>query len=54
MKTLYEIVATPLTYAVVNWLERTENMDIYDAPRSLNPFGVFGDRDEASYNAASA
>ena len=53
-KTLYEIAATPLTYAVVNWLKRTENMDIYDAPRSLNPFGVFGDSKEASYNAASA
>ena len=53
-KTLYEIVATPLTYVVVNWLKRTEKMDIYDAPRSLNPFGVFGDPDEASYNAASA
>ncbi len=53
-KTLYEIAATPLTYGVVNWLKRTEKMDIYDAPRSLNPFGVFGDPDEASYNAASA
>ena len=53
-KTLYEIAATPLTYVVVNWLKRTEKMDIYDAPRSLNPFGVFGDPDEASYNAASA
>ena len=53
-KTLYEIAATPLTYAVVNWLKRTENMDIYDAPRSLNPFGVFGDSKVASYNAASA
>ena len=53
-KTLYEIAATPLTYVVVNWLKRTEKMDIYDAPRSLNPFGVFGDPDDASYNAASA
>ena len=52
-KTLYEIVATPFTYMVVNWLKRTERMDIYDAPRSLNPFGVFGDRDQRSFNAAS-
>ncbi len=51
-KTLYEIVATPLTYMVVNWLKRNEKMDIYDAPRSLNPFGVFGDLEESSYNAA--
>ena len=52
-KTLYEIVATPFTYMVVNWLKRTERMDIYDAPRSLNPFGVFSDGDQASFNAAT-
>lgn len=52
-KTLYEIVATPFTYMVVNWLKRTERMDIYDAPRSLNPFGVFGNGDQASFNAAT-
>lgn len=53
-KTIYEILATPLTYVVVNWLKRTEKMDIYDAPRSLNPFGVFGDPEQTSYNAAGA
>ncbi len=53
-KTLYEIAATPFTYLVVNWLKRTERMDIYDAPRSLNPFGVFGNSNQASYNAANA
>ena len=52
-KTLYEIVATPFTYMVVNWLKRTERMDIYDAPRSLNPFGVFGDDHQRSFNAAT-
>ncbi len=52
-KTLYEILATPFTYMVVNWLKRTERMDIYDAPSSLNPFGVFGDSDQASFNAAT-
>ena len=52
-KTLYEILATPFTYMVVNWLKRTEKMDIYDAPSSLNPFGVFGDSDQASFNAAT-
>ena len=49
-KSVYEIVATPLTYAVVAWLKRTEQMDVYDAPRSLNPFGVFGSGDR---NAAA-
>ncbi len=50
-KSVYEIVATPITYAVVGWLKRTERMDAYDAPRSLNPFGVFGGADT---NAATA
>ena len=53
-KTLYEVLATPFTYMVVNWLKRTERMDIYDAPRSLNPLGVFGEGNQASYNAASS
>ena len=42
-KSVYEIVATPLTYLVVGWLKRTEQMDAYDGAHSLNPFGVFGD-----------
>ena len=50
-KSLYEIAATPLTYLVVGWLKRTEQMDAYDAPRSLNPFGVFGGGPDV--NAAS-
>lgn len=52
IKTLYEIAATPLTYLVIGWLKRAERMDIYDAPRSLNPFGVFGGDASASRNAA--
>ena len=51
-KSIYEVIATPLTYLVVNWLKRTERMDIYDAPRSLNPFGIFGEQAESSVNAA--
>src|SRR5919106_3833827 len=38
-KIAYEILATPLTYAVVAYLKRKEQMDVYDAPRSLNPLG---------------
>ena len=53
-KTAYEIVATPVTYVAVNWLKRREKMDIYDAPRSLNPFGVFGDQRGSSYNVAQS
>ena len=51
-KSIYEVLATPLTYLVVNWLKRTEQMDIYDAPRSLNPFGIFGEGEGQSRNAA--
>ena len=47
-KSVYEIIATPLTYLVVGWLKRTERMDVYDAPRSLNPFGVFGGGPDAN------
>ena len=51
-KTVYEVLATPLTYLVVGWLKRTERMDVYDAPRSLNPFGIFGGGNGKSVNAA--
>jgi uncharacterized integral membrane protein (TIGR00697 family) len=40
-KIAYEVLATPLTYAVVAYLKRKEQMDVYDVPRSLNPLGVF-------------
>ncbi len=51
-KTAYEIIATPLTYLVVGWLKRTERMDVYDAPRSMNPFGIFGGDPETMVNKA--
>ena len=53
-KSVYEIAATPLTYLVVGWLKRTEDMDAYDAPRSLNPFGVFGGGPDVNAATASA
>ncbi len=37
-KTGYEILATPLTYAVTNWLKRRENEDHYDHNANYNPF----------------
>lgn len=37
-KSAYEIIATPLTYAVVNALKRAEGVDAYDTDISLNPF----------------
>jgi uncharacterized integral membrane protein (TIGR00697 family) len=37
-KVAYEIIATPLTYAVVNYLKRKEGVDIIDAHTDFNPF----------------
>ena len=41
VKVLYESAATPLTYLVVGYMKRKEEMDVTDAPRSLNPLGIF-------------
>jgi queuosine precursor transporter len=37
-KSAFEAAATPLTYAVVNFLKRTEQVDTYDRFTDLNPF----------------
>ena len=37
-KVLYEVLATPLTYAVVYWLKKSENVDTFDEHTSFNPF----------------
>lgn len=37
-KTFYEILATPLTYAVTGWLKRREAEDHYDYDADYNPF----------------
>jgi uncharacterized integral membrane protein (TIGR00697 family) len=42
LKVAYEILATPLTYLVVNFLKRAENSDAYDAHTNFNPFTFFG------------
>jgi uncharacterized integral membrane protein (TIGR00697 family) len=39
-KVIYEVAATPLTYAVVNWLKRSEGVDTFDTTTSFNPFLV--------------
>ena len=41
IKILYEAAATPLTYLVVGFMKRVEEMDVTDVPRSLNPLGIF-------------
>jgi queuosine precursor transporter len=35
-----EVVFTPVTYAVVNWLKRKEGIDTYDTRTSYNPFSI--------------
>jgi queuosine precursor transporter len=41
-KVAYEVAATPLTYAVVNFLKRREGMDPLDVGISFNPFRAGG------------
>lgn len=38
LKVAYEVLATPLTYLVVNGLKRAEHVDVFDAHTSFNPF----------------
>ncbi len=37
VKSLYEAIATPLTYGVVNFLKRQEGLDVYDHKTRFNP-----------------
>jgi hypothetical protein len=37
-KVLYEAAATPLTYAIVGFLKRTEGVDVYDEGTNFSPF----------------
>src|SRR5580693_6815053 len=39
-KVIYEVVATPLTYAVVGYLKRSEGLDAFDYHSDFNPFHV--------------
>ena len=40
VKVIYETVATPATYLVVNFLKRAEGLDVYDRGTNFNPFAV--------------
>ncbi len=39
-KVLFETLATPLTYAAVQYLKKTEGIDHYDTNTSFNPIGL--------------
>ena len=38
LKVAYEVLATPVTYLVVNGLKRAEGVDTFDAHTNFNPF----------------
>jgi uncharacterized integral membrane protein (TIGR00697 family) len=38
LKVGYEVIATPMTYLVINWLKRAEQADAFDRHESFNPF----------------
>ena len=40
VKTAIEIICTPATYAIVNWLKKVEGIDYYDRETSYNPFVI--------------
>jgi hypothetical protein len=42
-KVLYEIAATPATYAVVRFLKKREQIDYYDVGTNFSPF-LWGDK----------
>ncbi len=41
VKSAYEALATPLTYAMVGFLKRREGIDVYDRQVRFNPFAIF-------------
>jgi len=40
VKSVYEAVATPITYAVVNLLKRKEGLDVFDYETRFNPLSI--------------
>jgi uncharacterized PurR-regulated membrane protein YhhQ (DUF165 family) len=39
-KVMFEVVMTPFTYLVCNWLKRAEGVDHYDCDTNFNPFSL--------------
>ena len=42
LKVLWEVVLTPVTYAVVGWLKSREGVDVYDTNIEFSPFAKTG------------
>jgi uncharacterized integral membrane protein (TIGR00697 family) len=49
-KVIYEALATPATYAVVNFLKRKEGIDTYDVQTSFSPFRWSGEHEKEVLN----
>ena len=43
IKTLWEVVLTPVTYAVVGFLKRREGVDVFDTDTDFSPFARAGE-----------
>jgi hypothetical protein len=39
-KVIIEVVFTPVTYVIVNWLKRKEAIDTFDYHTKYNPFTI--------------
>src|SRR5438445_31012 len=53
-KVIYEVAATPLTYIVVNWLKRSEGVDVFDQGTNFSPFGKEVSTERAPVSASKA
>jgi queuosine precursor transporter len=40
IKVLWEVLVTPFTYIIVNWLKKAEHEDYYDINTDFNPFSL--------------
>ncbi len=51
LKVAYEVLATPVTYLVINWLKRAERSDAFDRHQNFNPFSLTGKKSFAEGNS---
>jgi len=40
LKVLWEVICTPVTYKLVNWLKKAEGVDFYDTNTNFTPFAL--------------
>jgi len=53
-KTLYEVIVTPITYAVITWWKKVEGIDTYDYGLNYNPFKLETEPDVTKTEAGLA